>query len=570
MALVEMGRMRNRYRLSRSQLAQRARLDRIADDMVEGGLEQALHSSPVPLAGELCIRRLDVSVRVRLSRSDAVIVAAWSRAITASIRAAVEQGNGAVVMYGSRGHVVLDMAASVARGDTARAWAWTQLGMWHPSRGTTAADAVEELVRLLEDEPVEVVHVLTELARRQRLGQLAARLSIYHLERLAMAAAQAGGGKLTHPVVVAGQAGAPASAEAPGRTATVSDTHTSLLAAGLAARSAIFRELAGSPLVRASAEASRWAAVLVALEADPGVVVHGGALAAGLVDAIGAMLASPGSGGALTSANPASGISPQASAKALADITREEARLVASARAAGQEPATSPMTREGVPGITQPKDASQPPVVNSRMDPAREGMANGAGGDTAPPAAHGTEVSGPSESPPADPRRQAVTAAGGLLFLIHLVERLGLPERLVTQPEFAGRSLRWSLHRLALLITGVAGDDPAALAFCGLSPDSVPPSREETPPVEAESAALESIRDELALMLADTLDRPLEPPADVMAAVWARPAVVVAELGWIDIVLSLDDVSTEIRRAGLDLNPGWVPWLGVVLRFVYA
>jgi hypothetical protein len=25
----------------------------------------------------------------------------------------------------------------------------------------------------------------------------------------------------------------------------------------------------------------------------------------------------------------------------------------------------------------------------------------------------------------------------------------------------------------------------------------------------------------------------------------------------------------EVRRAGLDLDPGWIPWLGAVVRFVY-
>jgi hypothetical protein len=33
--------------------------------------------------------------------------------------------------------------------------------------------------------------------------------------------------------------------------------------------------------------------------------------------------------------------------------------------------------------------------------------------------------------------------------------------------------------------------------------------------------------------------------------------------------LSHNDVSTVIRRIGLDLDPGYVSWLGVVVRFVY-
>ena len=48
-----------------------------------------------------------------------------------------------------------------------------------------------------------------------------------------------------------------------------------------------------------------------------------------------------------------------------------------------------------------------------------------------------------------------------------------------------------------------------------------------------------------------------------------RTAAVEADPGWIDARLSLDEVSIDVRRAGLDLDPGWLAWLGVVVRFVY-
>jgi hypothetical protein len=45
---------------------------------------------------------------------------------------------------------------------------------------------------------------------------------------------------------------------------------------------------------------------------------------------------------------------------------------------------------------------------------------------------------------------------------------------------------------------------------------------------------------------------------------------VVADPGWIEIRLDLREVATDVRRVGLDLDPGWLPWLGVVMRFAYA
>ena len=41
------------------------------------------------------------------------------------------------------------------------------------------------------------------------------------------------------------------------------------------------------------------------------------------------------------------------------------------------------------------------------------------------------------------------------------------------------------------------------------------------------------------------------------------------EAGWIELHLPLNQVDTAIRRLGLDLDPGWLPWLGCVLRIIY-
>jgi hypothetical protein len=48
-----------------------------------------------------------------------------------------------------------------------------------------------------------------------------------------------------------------------------------------------------------------------------------------------------------------------------------------------------------------------------------------------------------------------------------------------------------------------------------------------------------------------------------------RRARVVADPGWIEVHLSLDEMSTDLRKAGLDLDPGYIQWLGVVIKFFY-
>lgn len=167
-----------------------------------------------------------------------------------------------------------------------------------------------------------------------------------------------------------------------------------------------------------------------------------------------------------------------------------------------------------------------------------------------------------------DVRREAPTEWGGLLYLITLADRIGLPATILADPRWDARGLRWVLHRLAMDLAGVGPSDPAALAFAGLPPDAEPPSATQPAPVDAN--VLRDLRASLVRALRDTLDRHDESDATLLDQICRRHARISADPGWIDVHLLLDDVSIEIRRAGLDRDPGWVPWLGIVVRFRYA
>jgi hypothetical protein len=160
---------------------------------------------------------------------------------------------------------------------------------------------------------------------------------------------------------------------------------------------------------------------------------------------------------------------------------------------------------------------------------------------------------------PPDVRVRAWTQAGGLLFLLPLVAEL--------EPQ-PGRTLRWTLHRLALVaLPSLDEADPAALAFAGLGPDDSPPSDHDEVPTEQELTSLTGTTETIAAELAELLER--DPTDDLIAGVCARRAEIVAEPGWIEARLDTRELDVDVRRAGLDLDPGWLPWLGVVVRFVY-
>ena len=158
------------------------------------------------------------------------------------------------------------------------------------------------------------------------------------------------------------------------------------------------------------------------------------------------------------------------------------------------------------------------------------------------------------------------TEHGGLLLLTPLLPASGalaLLQDTALWPADAGPQ---ALHALALRLWPLAAGDAAALAFCGLPPGAAPPPRLALT-TEQDSALVEA-RHRVVQHLAERLPEGRS-EGRALRFVVARRARITADPGWIDVHFSLRDVSTELRRAALDLDPGFLPWLGVVLRYRY-
>jgi hypothetical protein len=281
-------------------------------------------------------------------------------------------------------------------------------------------------------------------------------------------------------------------------------------------------------------------AALALAEADPGVLrgpEPAGAVAAAAAGLAASRAAAPPSDAELRAANP------EGSAWNQPDF----------ARGAGPDP-------------VERTDGEPEPARRAGPDPAGE---DAAAAETAVPAEPAAVDSAESDDP-RPVRVSAWTDWGGLLFLLAALEELGLPDEVAAHPLLAGRPFRWSLHRLALVLVPMAEDDPAALAFAGLPPDAPPPSAGEPPPAPEENELFAGLAARLAAEVATRLgETELAVPA-LLDRVCRRRAEIVADPGWFEVRLALDDVSTELRRARLDLDPGYLASLGVVVRFVYG
>jgi hypothetical protein len=117
---------------------------------------------------------------------------------------------------------------------------------------------------------------------------------------------------------------------------------------------------------------------------------------------------------------------------------------------------------------------------------------------------------------------------------------------------------------------GGDGSDAAVLAFAGLPPDGPLPSGQQPPPDAAELAALDEHRRTLLRAVRERLGRRDDSDEQLAHLVCARRGAIVADPGWIELHLPADSISIDVRRCGLDRDPGWLPWLGAVVRFRYV
>ena len=157
----------------------------------------------------------------------------------------------------------------------------------------------------------------------------------------------------------------------------------------------------------------------------------------------------------------------------------------------------------------------------------------------------------PPEAPTAIEEPEPLTTAwGGVLYLVHAVTTLDLP---VDDPDV----LAWALAEA----TGAPDDDPVVAVTAGLREPR--PRRLTEPEAEQASAHADALRAWAVARLEE------EDDAD-LTWVWRRHAVLDVRPGWTEAEFRLADVDVRIRRAGLDLDPGFVWWLGSVVRFRHA
>ena len=531
-AALHIRRLRTRYRLSSRTRGAVARLDRIQRAVLDDALTAALDRLGIDGRREICVRRVGSQVAVSLGARDDEIAQVWARSMAVRIRAAIDAGSADVVRYQNRHEALLDAAASLAAGDDTRAWAWQQLGLFGGVRASGAAAPGEALLAVLLAAAPVAPAILSALVRSGLTARLRAIVSPTGWSALARAALVANG-----------------------------------LPTGALDGAIPLTPL--SPSARARAQRLAGRSSLTALIAPPAMRPANASVTTAPRDTGARPLEGPGGRGL------------DEPTAALAALALLEVEPVAFAGAAGEVAALLAAFAAGAvtDAVTGPPlaaaEESRPRAPGSTPAPARRGSGDAPAAAWQAPA-DARQAPAPTTRASSLARTASRTEHGGLPFLLHLVRDAGVPTTFAAwldgagPPLAPGRTFRGLMHGLARTLVALPVDDPAALAFAGLPPDAPPPTRDEPAPTAGEEAALAELAAALVVELRRRLDRLTEPAPSLLAWLCRRRATVVADPGWLDVELSLDDVDTSVRRSGLDLDLGWLPWLGVAVRFLYA
>lgn len=486
--MICVGHCAMRYRLPLSLAPQRERLDTIGRAVMGDGLEQALARHGIRSdenEEEICIREIQVQVRLRLSKNDAVLTAGWSLALGEAIARIVKQGTpDTVVRYRSRTQAALDMAVGIVTGKLERVWAWKQIGLWNATEETDEHSAIEELMGALERDPSFVQPIVSTLAEERLLTHFASRLGGHHWKALTVAALDTVG--LSEAWMDWCEGERDVSPDVRRRAET------------LVGRSCLREECgAMSELLQRSSEARKAMAVLVTLETERGRLCWNREHGMELLAAVEQLL------------------------RQVVDDT--------------------PTAQSRAPKTGTGRRESRRPASTRQEDT-------------------------PS---PEDCRVSATTDYGGLLFLLGALEDSGVLQDILHNPAMMGRPFRWILQRLAMALVPAQLEDPAVRVFSGMGLATEDAREGEGPPTDEESMAIHSWVTWVAGHLQRRMGIVDVPENELMDFVCRRPAEIVSDPGWIEVTFALRAVSTEIRRAALDLDPGYIPWLGIVLRFRY-
>jgi hypothetical protein len=487
------------------------RMDRLAD-RVAGSRLDSVAANTVLLPGDWCVRRVTVPLVLDFDRPAVALEEQWAQAVIDAIGAAIDHPSAEVVHYRRRVDALRDLLLSTARCSTERQWAWRQVGLLVAADASPATDPQTTVRGALRRFPRDALYALLSAIRDAGLVAVHRLLGAEGWEEAATLVCAVNGWSTPSPLrsVAAPVPSGRAAVRPTDIARPSSDDPREPSAPAPAAASASAMSLAETVVARSTLCATLRGAPI---RPHAHTIWNWAILAAAESDP--SILTRPNS----------------------AEVLDAIAALIIE-----QFAAHTPTT--GLHGAVSPP-------ATARNEASR----------TTPP-----DTLGGAEHVDIPKPAGIETDWAGMLFLLNTAADADIPDAILNDDVLAGRPLIQILSAVATHIAPAANDDPAVLSFSG---QLAGPGRfTALTDHEAERVAAHAQR-----WITTTLARIDEPDTDhddLLARIVARHGVIQAEPGWIEVHLDLADVDVDVRIAGLDVDPDWVPWLGAVVRFCYV
>jgi hypothetical protein len=240
--------------------------------------------------------------------------------------------------------------------------------------------------------------------------------------------------------------------------------------------------------------------------------------------------------------------------------------LAPGAPVEARPPGRGPRSRRSPPLLDvasgRPSGGASGKAASRRRDPDRSATPTApSAGASAPPPSRTPETTDPPEHEAPLWPDQSATRAGGIAFVLNVLVRLGYAAWLEGRPVWAERDVA---RRVLVRIVdglGVPREDPVRALIRPTGPVGTvyavqgPRREREAVVVRAWSLAVHGW---------------LRRHAGVgMAELVLRPGSLALSRTHVDVWFDPEACDLRIRRAGLDLDPGWLDWLGRVVAFHY-
>ncbi len=525
---------KTRYCLSSETYDSRFRLDRVMSTVMDSALDEAINEIGISENEELCIRELHNLVHIPLHQTDSQIAKQLSRALALAIRDRIAGADSQqVVRFASRLHALVDFSTGLVYNQMQRAWAWRQLGFIDDETELTRTTATQQLLASLQAEPELIMPLFIYLSRDNRLLALMKQLQTEHWLILSQALA---GKLISRSDSLSGH-----------RVDWQIPSQKQLQAAQTQLqKSRIAQIVIASPHSFLEADVPLSSLIVfIAAEIDCAVFSRTQHWLTEWLRLLGYCI-----------------VQAQADLRILAgnwlpdiplDSTLKQSQYKQSQykRDLSDDPADSESNLTATDNRTR--------TEKQRINEIDHSISATVSTDNQ------EELF--SKVPEWNQPELLHTDWGGIFLLYSLMDQLELPQQMMNDKLLCEHSFGWMLYHFACILLSNR-DDASSLLFAGAIPGESLFWEDEIDPDQQQLKALQSHSNFLISSLYERLEWQGE-AQDMLEWFCYRSASLRIEPAWMSVIYSLDIVDTRIRKAMLDLNPGYLPWLGRVVEIVY-